>query len=256
MGSIGIFDSGVGGLTVLKEIRHQLPNENIVYFADQKYVPYAVKSQDFLEKRSLEIAQFLISKDCSTLVVACNTATVSAINYVRHHLPDVPIIGVEPAIKPAALHTKDQPMLVLATKYTLQSQKLFHLIKEYAPSIQVIKQDMPQWVDLAEAGDVKSQSTKTQIITSLKPLTKHNPKAIVLACTHYPIFTSIIQEVFPNAKIFDPSLPVAQRTKELHHSSPTKTAQVTIFTTGSESTIKKTIANLLNFPVKLQSIHL
>ena len=254
MASIGIFDSGVGGFTILKAVHAKVPGSSIVYVADQANIPYAAKSADWLIKRSQVITDYLIQNGCSTIVIACNTATVSAIGSLRARYPHLQFVGVEPAIKPAALHVTSGKILILATQHTLQSRRLKALCQRHAGQKSVIFQDMPEWVTMAEKGDINSGKVQAAIAASLLPFKDKNVQAVVLACTHYPFFKPVIRRVFPQAVIFDPSLPVANQVKKLHQDDGSNHPQIILATTGNVVGFKAAAANLLPFHAKIQSI--
>lgn len=254
MASIGIFDSGVGGFTILKAVHAKLPGSPIIYVADQANIPYAAKSAGWLTKRSQAITEYLMQNGCSTIVIACNTATVSAIGHLRTRYPHLQFVGVEPAIKPASLQVKSGKILILATRHTLQSRRLKELCLRYAGQKSVIFQDMPEWVTIAEKGNIHGRKVQAAITASLQPFKDQNIQAVVLACTHYPFFKPWIRRVLPQAVIFDPSLPVANQVKKVHQDVGSDRPQIILATTGSLAAFKATAANLLPFPAKIQSI--
>lgn len=254
MANIGIFDSGVGGLTITRVIRRTLPTQSIVYVADQAHIPYAEKSVNYLRDRAHRITQFLIDSNCSTIVIACNTATVATIDFLRQTYPELSIVGTEPAIKPACTLAGNRPVLVLATKHTLQSQRLKQLVELHCLEGQVIKQDMPEWVTLAESGLISGADVSSKIHQSLKPFIVQVPASIVLACTHYPFFTPFIHQLFPKTTIFDPAGPVARQVAKLHTISDKTTPTIQFFTTDPHPA--STITNLLPLNTPIQSIQL
>lgn len=209
---IGIFDSGIGGTSIFKEIRALLPNENYIYLADSKNAPYGNKSEEEILQLSIKNTELLLSKGCKLIVVACNTATTNAISYLRAKY-DVPFIGIEPAIKPAALNTKTKAVGILATKGTLSSH-LFHKTTDlYASGIKVIEQVGEGIVPLIEADLLDSGEMKALLKTYLKPMLKHNIDYLVLGCTHYPYLIPRLSKMLPeHVKIIDSGLAVAKQT--------------------------------------------
>lgn len=212
---IGIFDSGIGGTSIFKEIHALLPNENCIYLADSKYAPYGNKSKEEILQLSVKNTDFLIKNDCKVIVVACNTATTNAIDFLRENYK-LPFIGIEPAIKPAALNTQTKAVGILATKGTLSSQ-LFHKTADlYARGIKVIEQIGEGIVPLIEAGKVESDEMKLLLETYLKPMLEQNIDYLVLGCTHYPYLIPMLSKMLPNdVKIIDSGLAVAKQTQSV-----------------------------------------
>jgi len=218
---IGIFDSGVGGISILKEIQKQLPNENLIYIADSANAPYGDKPVEFIQKRSLQLAEFLLSHRIKALVIACNTATTEAISYLREHL-EIPVVGVEPAIKPAAEQSKNKVIGILATHRTIQSGRLQELIALYANNVQVITQSCPGLVEAVEQRDTPD-NLASLIREYTKKMVTHEADTIILGCTHYPFLLSKIRDVLgEEITILDTGKPVAsqlQRILEKNHIS-------------------------------------
>lgn len=192
--AIGVFDSGVGGLSVLKHIHAHLPHEHLLYFADSLYAPYGNKSPEFIIERATYIADFLIAKGAKALVVACNTATAAAISHLRHHYA-LPIIGMEPAVKPAASATKNGVIGVLATVGTLKSAQFAALLESYGRNVKVVTQGCIGLVECIERGELDAPETKALIHQYIKPLLAEGADTIVLGCTHYPFVKNTIQEI-------------------------------------------------------------
>ncbi len=210
---IGIFDSGVGGTSIFKEIKALLPNENTIYLADSKNAPYGNKSKDEIIALSIKNTELLLKKKCKLIVVACNTATTNAIKILRANY-DIPFIGIEPAIKPAALNTKTKAVGILATKGTLSSE-LFHQTTDlYSKNIKVIEQVGEGIVPLIENGKVNSEEMKELLKVYLQPMIKADIDYLVLGCTHYPYLIPLLLEMLPNSvKIIDSGEAVAKQTK-------------------------------------------
>lgn len=188
---IGVFDSGVGGISVLKHIREVLPSENLLYFADSKYAPYGNKSPEFIRERAQYLADFLIGEGAKALVVACNTATAAAVGMLREKYA-VPIIGMEPAVKPAAAASKSGVIGVLATSGTLKSAQFAALLDSYGQNVQVVTQACQGLVECVERGELNAASTQTLLNTYLQPLLAAGADTIVLGCTHYPFVRHLI----------------------------------------------------------------
>jgi len=212
---IGIFDSGIGGTSIFKEINVLLPNENCIYLADSRNAPYGNKSEEDILKLSIKNTEYLLSKDCKIIVVACNTATTNAISYLRANYK-VPFIGIEPAIKPAALNTKSKAVGILATKGTLSSQLFYKTTDLYASGIKVIEQVGEGIVPLIEKGQLESKELKTLLETYLKPMIDQKIDYLVLGCTHYPYLIPMLTKMLPeHVSIIDSGLAVAKQTQAI-----------------------------------------
>jgi len=191
---IGVFDSGVGGLTVLAHIRAALPGADLLYLADSGHAPYGDKSAEFIAARTRAIADFLVARDAAALVVACNTATAAAIAELRvRHA--VPIVGMEPAVKPAAEATKSGVIGVLATSGTLESDKFAELVRRFGSQARVIVQPCPGLVERIEAGDLAGPETRALLEGFVAPLLAQGADTLVLGCTHYPFLAPLLREL-------------------------------------------------------------
>jgi glutamate racemase len=209
---IGIFDSGVGGTSVWREIEKLLPNEDAIYLADSKNAPYGERSKEEILQLSIKNIEWLMAKDCKLIVVACNTATTNAISYVRKHYK-VPFIGTEPAIKPAALRSKTKTVGVLATKGTLSSELFFTTSQNHAGDINRIVQVGTGLVPLIEAGKVNSSETRELLQTYLEPMLAAGMDYLVLGCTHYPYLIPVLREMIPaHVEILDSGAAIARQT--------------------------------------------
>jgi len=192
--AIGVFDSGVGGLSVLTHIRQRLPHESLVYVADLNYMPYGCKPEQVIHQRCMDIAGFFDSQDCKAVVVACNTATAAAVHTMRS-VYSFPVIGMEPAVKPAVQHSKSKVIGVLATRGTLGSDKFNRLASRFSQQARVIVQPCPGLVELIEAGDLSGTSTRVLLESLLLPLMGQGMDTLVLGCTHYPFVMPLIREI-------------------------------------------------------------
>lgn len=192
--TIGVFDSGVGGLSILDEALQQLPHHNYIYFADSANAPYGDKPPQWIAERSLQICRYLMEQDCSAIVVACNTATAEAIATIRSTL-DIPIIGVEPGIKPAAMQSQNGIVGVLATEATLNSDKFNALLATLPEHCQFIKQAGAGLVPLIEAGLIETPEMQALLRSHLKPIQDQGADTLVLGCTHYPFLKKMIRAV-------------------------------------------------------------
>ena len=210
---IGIFDSGVGGISIWKEIQLLLPNESTIFLADSKNAPYGEKPSEEILELSIKNTEYLSAKGCKIIVVACNTATTNAISYLRKNY-NVPFIGIEPAIKPASLQSNSKTVGVLATKGTLTSNLFHSTIKEHTEGITIIEQEGTGLVSLIESGKVFSKETKELLKSYLSPMLAKNIDYLVLGCTHYPYLIPVLKELLPShIKIIDSGEAVAKQTK-------------------------------------------
>ncbi|MGB6268395.1 MAG: glutamate racemase [Olleya sp.] len=210
---IGIFDSGVGGTSIWKAIHVLLPKENTIYLADSINAPYGPKGKEAIIALSKKNTEYLLNQNCKLIVVACNTATTNAISYLRQKY-DVPFIGIEPAIKPAALQTKTKAIGILATKGTLSSELFHNTSQLYSNGIKVIEQEGEGIVQLIESGNINSSQMKALLTTYLKPMLKANIDYLVLGCTHYPYLIPQLLQLLPKqVKIIDSGEAVAKQTK-------------------------------------------
>ena len=211
--SVGIFDSGIGGASIWAEIKELLPNENIIYLSDSKNAPYGEKSSQQIIDLSIKNTKFLLSQNCKIIVVACNTATTNAINFLRANYC-VPFIGIEPAIKPAALETKTNKIGILATKGTLNSQLFEKTSRAIDKQITIIESIGKDLVELIEDGKTESVEMKKLLHTYLDPMLKKGVDCLVLGCTHYPYLIPQIREIVGNKiQIIDSGQAVAKQTK-------------------------------------------
>ena len=210
---VGIFDSGVGGLSVALGIRKTLPSEDLLYVADQGFSPYGTKSKDQVEERAGRITEFLSQQGCKAIVVACNTATVSSVDKLRTEF-SIPIVGVEPGIKPAALQSNTRVIGVLATEKTLSSENFQHLKSKFSDKVDIETQACPDFVELVETSNLNSAETINAVENYVLPLIAKGADHIVLGCTHYSFLRPAIEQVIDgNATIIDTAIPVALELK-------------------------------------------
>ena len=210
---IGIFDSGVGGLTIYKEIHKLLPHENIIYLADSKNAPYGEKTKQEIIDISVKNTEFLLSKGCKIIVVACNTASTNAVQYLRSHYK-VPFIRVQPAIKPAALNSKTKIVGILATKGTLKSDLLLETSQRFAQGVDVVEQIGEGLVSLIEKGEMHSTEMDDLLKSHIQPMLIKKIDYLVLGCTHYPFLTPQIESlVGDKVKVLDSGEAIARQTK-------------------------------------------
>jgi glutamate racemase len=254
---IGIFDSGIGGLSVLRHIRADLPHEQLLYFADSGFAPYGDKPEQVVVARSLAIAKFLMQQRVKALVVACNTATAAAIKALREAYPGVPVVGVEPGLKPAAALTQTRTVGVLATEGTLASAK-FTLLREQiaaATNVHFLAQPCPGLADQIEKGELQSAATAAMVRRFLAPLLEQGADTLVLGCTHYPFVQPLIEDLVKRitarpVSIIDTGAPIArQLARRLGELGLQRAAggegSLAAFTTGSVTSLASAFSSLL-----------
>ncbi|WP_454677659.1 glutamate racemase [Achromobacter marplatensis] len=208
---IGIYDSGVGGLSVLRAIRDALPHESLLYVADSAHVPYGEKTQAFVEQRAQALTDYFVSRQAKAVVVACNTATASAIAPLRRRHPDLIIIGVEPAIKPAAHLTHSGVVGVFATTGTLASPKFATLVQREAPEVRILLRPCPEWVTLVEQGELSGPRVEAAVRAPVAELRAAGADVLVLGCTHFPFLRDAIQAAAgPGVPLLETGTPVAR----------------------------------------------
>jgi glutamate racemase len=209
-GPIGVFDSGVGGLSVLREIRRVLPDESVVYVADSGFAPYGDREADFIEQRSDAIVRFLMHEGAKAVVVACNTATGVAVAALRERFP-LPIVAIEPAIKPASAVSRSGVVGVLATSATLASAKFASLVDRHGASVRVVMQACPGLVERVESGDLAGPDTWALVERYTRPLLAAGADTVVIGCTHYAFLMPLIQDVSgSDVQVIDPAPAVAR----------------------------------------------
>ena len=207
---IGVFDSGVGGLSVLREIRHLLPGEDLLYAADSAHAPYGDKTKEFILERSFTIVDFFLRRKVKAIVVACNTATGAAVRELREQF-SLPIIAMEPAIKPAAERTRTSVIGVMATSRTLSSRNFSILSSRFADQVRIIPVPCPGLVEQIELGDLDSRKTRTLVAQYVQPMLREKVDIIVLGCTHYPFLAPLIEEIAgPGVAVIDSGSAIAR----------------------------------------------
>lgn len=217
---IGIFDSGVGGLSVFREIRKLLPEERYIYYSDNAHCPYGEKSREYIIDRAREITRLLLSEGADIIVVACNTATAAAIATLREEF-QVRFIGMEPAVKPAAMSTKTGVVGVLATAGTLKADKYLNTREKWAEGVKIAEHVGQGFVELVEKGCTSGPEAEGVVTESLKPLLDEGADRIVLGCTHYPFLSETISKtaaiIAPgrDIKVIDPAPAVAKHLLEI-----------------------------------------
>jgi glutamate racemase len=251
LGPIGVFDSGVGGLSVLRAIRQQLTNESILYFGDQKHVPYGPRPLEEVRGFSKVITKFFLSLGAKLIVVACNTASAAALHSLRQAFPYVPFVGMEPAVKPAAEHTRTGVVGVLATPATFQGALYASVVERFASNVTILQDTCPGLVQQIERGDLAGQKTRRILELALRPMLERGIDTIVLGCTHYPFIIPIIQEIVgPDIRVIDPAPAVARQAARLLDLSGTRSIDfkpggLRFFTSGKVVEFDTLLPNLL-----------
>ena len=216
MATIGIFDSGSGGLSVYRELIKVLPKERFVYYSDNAHCPYGEKTAEYIQDRARFITDFLLEKGADIIVVACNTATAAAIATLREEYPSVPFVGMEPAVKPAALGTRTGVIGVLATAGTLKGSKYLHTRGRFEDNVRIAEHVGQGFVELVEAGILDGPKADATVRASLQPLLDEGADVIVLGCTHYPFLRPVIERIAgPGVQVIDPAPAVARQTLRL-----------------------------------------
>jgi len=249
---IGIFDSGVGGLSVLRAIRQQLPKESILYLADQINVPYGKRSLTEVREFSTAITQFLLNMGAKIIVVACNTASAAALHYLRKSFPETSFVGMEPAVKPAAEVSLTRRVGVLATSATFQGALYSSVVERFAKDVSLYQQTCPGLVEQIEAGELASQKTQDILKDALLPMIEKGIDTIVLGCTHYPFVISIIKDIVGgDIRVIDPAPAVARQVENVLKEASLSNSGVESFsmmfmTTGDPVEFSKNLPGLLN----------
>jgi glutamate racemase len=208
---IGIFDSGIGGLSVWREIARQLPHEDTIYFADQIHIPYGPRSLQEIRSFSEAITRFLLDRGCKLIVVACNAASAAALKQLRATFSETPFVGMEPAVKPAAETTHTGVVGVLATPATFQGELFASVVERFANGVQLVKEVCPGLVQQVEAGRLTTPDTLEMLDRFLQPIRAAGADTIVLGCTHYPFVIEAIRQLAPGVNVIDPAPAVARQ---------------------------------------------
>ncbi len=213
---IGVFDSGVGGLSIFNHIRAQFPEENIIYLADQAHVPYGSRSLEEIRAYSFSITDFLLARESKIIVVACNTASAAALHDLRDAFPDIPFVGMEPAVKPAAGTTHSGVVGVLATPTTFQGKLFASVVERFTDGVTIMEQTLPGLVPLIETGQFSGPQVENILSSAVEPLLEEGVDTFVLACTHYAFIIPTLEKIVGSGvEIIDPSPAIARQTGRL-----------------------------------------
>jgi glutamate racemase len=252
---IGLFDSGVGGISIWRELVRQLPNESTIYVADNANCPYGPRPVKQIKEMSAEIVRFLLDKNCRLIVVACNTASAAALHWLRHEF-DVPFVGLEPAVKPAAQATRTGHIGILATTGTIQGNLFRNTSRQYANGVQVHVRVGEGLVEQIEAGQLDTPETEQLLRQHLEALLVHQVDQIALGCTHYPLLMPLIQRIVAHrATVIDPAPAVAKQVQRIlgtQLAPPPVTHE--FFATGSPTVLQLLVDDIcLNQPYSINS---
>lgn len=257
---IGVFDSGVGGLSVLRAIRALMPEEEILYFADQEHVPYGPRPMEQVRAFSEAITRFLLDQGVKLIVVACNTASAAALHYLRETFPHMPFVGMEPAVKPAAEQTHSGVVGVLATPATFQGALYASVVERFASGVTVLQDTCPGLVGQIERGDLDGPATRAILTTALRPMIEQGIDTIVLGCTHYPFVISLVEEIVGgNVRVIDPAPAVAKQAQRLLEARGAKhpagrRGVLRFFTSGSVADFQSLLPRLLGEAGEVQGV--
>lgn len=248
---IGIFDSGVGGLSVLRAIRRQMPGEAVVYFGDQGHIPYGPRPMEQIRAFSEAITRFLLEHDAGIIVVACNTASAAALKYLRETFLDVPFVGMEPAVKPAAEHTQTGKVGVLATPATFQGALYASVVERFANGVELFQDTCPGLVQHIEQGNLDGAAPRKILQDALLPMLARNIDTVVLGCTHYPFVIPLIQQIAgEGVRVIDPAPAVARQVQRLLEARERRLpsgdpGSLRIYTSGDPQQLKALLPVLL-----------
>ncbi len=213
---VGIFDSGIGGLSVLLAIRKELPREHLIYIGDQANVPYGSRSLEEVRQLSEGLTNFLLKQNAKLIVVACNAASAAALRYLRERYPEVPFVGMEPAVKPAAEYTHTGKVGVLATPATFQGELYASVVERFAQGVEIYQDTCPGLVKQIEVGRLDTPKTRRILERALKPMLAAGIDTVVLGCTHYPFVMPLIQKIVGNdVRVIDPAPAVARQVRRV-----------------------------------------
>jgi len=248
---IGVFDSGVGGLSVLRAMRAQMPEEDVIYFGDQGHVPYGPRPMEQIQHFSEGITRFLLAQDAKLVVVACNTASAAALKHLREKFPEVPFVGMEPAVKPAAEQTHTGVVGVLATPATFQGALYASVVERFASGVQVLQHTCPGLVGQVEQGDLDGPRTRAILEEALLPMLEQHIDTVVMGCTHYPFVIPLIQQIVgADVRVIDPAPAVARQVRRLLEAGGLKrpeggTGSMCFYTSGDAETVQALLPILL-----------
>lgn len=244
---LGVFDSGVGGLSVLRAIREQMPAESVIYFGDQGHIPYGPRPMEQIRSFSEAITNFLLEQNAKIIVVACNTASAAALKYLREKFPHVQFVGMEPAVKPAAEYTQTGKVGVLATPATFQGALYASVVERFANGVELFQNTCNGLVQQIEQGNLDGTETRQILESALLPMLEKNIDTVVLGCTHYPFVIPLIQQIVgEGVRVIDPAPAVAKQAQRLLEAGGMQSrGNVKLYTSGDPVALKSILPKLL-----------
>jgi glutamate racemase len=251
---VGIFDSGIGGLSILREVLRLYPGENLFYVADHAHVPYGSRSLEEVRQLSFAIVDFLLDQGAKLITVACNTASAASLHALRERYPEIPFVGMEPAVKPAAENTQSHTVGVLATPTTFQGALFASVVERFADGVTVLQETLPGLVQQIEKGELDSDLTREILEAGVLPLIDQGADTLVLACTHFPFIIPLLQDIVGNGvQVIDPSPAIARQVGHLLNQHNLRNTDpdggsLRYVTSGDELTFETTLQTL-SFPI-------
>ena len=258
---VGIFDSGVGGLSVLRAIRNQLPSEDILYFGDQAHIPYGQRTKEDVRELAFGITRFLLNLGAKMIVVACNTASAAALQELRRSFPDVPFVGMEPAVKPAAENTHSGKVGVLATPTTFAGEMYASVVERFAKNVQILTSTCPGLVERVEAGDLEGPRTREILENTLLPMLEAGIDTVVMGCSHYPFVIPLVQSITGiDVNVIDPAPAIARQARRLLEGSSLtnigeEPGDLQFYTSGDPEEFSDRLATLLGERGPIHQVH-
>lgn len=257
---IGVFDSGVGGLSVLRAMRALMPNENVIFFGDQGHVPYGPRPLEEVRAFSVAITRWLLDEGAKLIVVACNTASAAALKYLRETFPDVKFVGMEPAVKPAAETTRTGRVGVLATPATFQGALYASVVERFANGVTLLQDTCPGLVQEIEKGNLDGEATRRILDAALGPMLERNIDTVVLGCTHYPFVIPLIERICGDSvRVIDPAPAAARQAERLLEAGGTRNpsarrGRVQFYTSGDAAAVESLLPKLLGESGKVERL--
>lgn len=257
---VGIFDSGVGGISVLRSAREQMPEESFLYFGDQSHIPYGPRPLEQIRDFSEAITRFLLGQGVKIIVVACNTASAAALKFLREKFPEVPFVGMEPAVKPAAERTQTGKVGVLATPATFQGALYASVVERFANGVVLFQSTCPGLVQQIERGNLDGEETRQILVDSLLPMLENEIDTVVLGCTHYPFVIPLIQQIVgEGVRVIDPAPAVARQAGRLLEARGLRnkfatSGDVQIYTSGKPEALRSMLPALLGGPGEVRNV--
>lgn len=257
---VGVFDSGVGGLSVLRAAMDMMPEEHFIYVADQAHVPYGPRPLEEVRDFAVAITEFLLSQNVKMVVLACNTASAAALRYLRHNFPHVPFVGMEPAVKPATEQTKTGVVGILATEATFQGKLYASVLERFAKDVKILQHTCPGLVNLIDRGAISDPKTRSILESALLPMLAQGIDTIVLGCTHYPFLIPLIKSIVgPNVRVIDPAEAVARQIERVLEMQGIRRqtsfkGEILYYTTGNKLQFEEAISRLLGKTVNAKSL--